>query len=354
MSRKIPSFGQLVAYMQDMDKSDTQYNIYRNLYGRKLADIEAEFLENSTLVYKRKNGVYLYHEILSITKSKTLDEKRQKEILRDLAYEYAQNRAPNNLIFGALHDDHEGHLHYHFCISSNAVGERKKTRLSKAQFDTFKKDMEQRVLTNYPELEQKAVINKQAGEKFSNKGAEVKRRTGKTPQRDALKQKLTDIFAQTYTKQDFFTAMSEAGLETYVRGKTIGVIDIAHSRKHRLKTLGLLDAFHTMSNRIQLDEASNKQQAQAEQHEQQAKSSKQSPHDSTKTQHDTASDTPKPTDSPQSSAVPEPKSNEQNKTEHTPSDAPSAIQAKRQAEIERLRSKQSKDQSNQQHKGTKP
>ncbi len=168
MSRKEPSFGQLVAYMQDIDKSETQYNIYQNIYGRKLEDIEAEFQENARLIRKRKNGVYLYHEILSISKNHQLDDKIQKEILREIAYEYAQKRAPNNLVFATLHDDHEEHLHYHFCISANALGDSKKTRMSKKQFDTFKKGMESRALEKYPELAQKVVINKQASEKLSN------------------------------------------------------------------------------------------------------------------------------------------------------------------------------------------
>ena len=44
--------------------------------------------------------------------------------------------------------------------------------------------MEARVLKNYPELEQRVVINQAAEEKLSNKGHERKRRTGKVPERD--------------------------------------------------------------------------------------------------------------------------------------------------------------------------
>ncbi len=253
MSRKDKSFGQLVAYMSDIAKSDEQYNIYHNIYSRKIEDIEQEFLQNAEYVPKRKNGVYMYHEILSISKAKHLSDS--KAILREIAYQYAKQRAGNNLIFATLHDDHEHHLHYHFLISSNAVGESKKTRLSKVQFDTFKKNLESRTLEHFPELEQKVIINKQAGEKLSRKGGERKRRTGKTPQRDIVKQKLETIFANSETKQGFFEAMSKAGFEIYVRGKTIGILDTAHNRKHRLKTLGLLSAFEVMSARIELDEA---------------------------------------------------------------------------------------------------
>ncbi len=154
MSRKVPSFGQLIDYMSDIDKADEKYNIYQNLYSRKNEDVEQEFKQNARTMFKRKNGVYLYHEILSITKTQNLEDKVQKEILRSVAYEYASKRAEHNLVFATLHDDHDEHLHYHFIISSNALGESKKTRMSKAQFDKFKKNLESRTLKKYPELEQ--------------------------------------------------------------------------------------------------------------------------------------------------------------------------------------------------------
>ena len=185
--------------------------------------------------------------------------------MRNIAYEYAQKRAAHNLIFAALHDDHDEHLHYHFIISANALGESKKTRMSKAQFDKFKKNLEARTLKQYPELEQRVIINKQSGEKLSNKGSEQKRRTGKTPQRDVLKEKLQTIFAQADSKQSFFDALDKENFEVYVRGKTIGILDNANNRKHRLKTLGILDEFEAMSTRIQLDEAASKQQEKANQ-----------------------------------------------------------------------------------------
>lgn len=258
MSRKEPSFGQLIDYMSDIDKSQTKYNVYQNLFARQNRAMEAEFLANAKLMRKRKNGNYLYHEILSITVAEQLSLDEQKARLRDIAYEYAKRRAPSNLIFGTLHDDHgDDHLHYHLLISANALGEAKKTRLSKAEFSKFKKELEQMVLTQYPELEQSVVINQEAGEKLSNKGAEQKRRTGKTPQRDAVKTKLVDIFSRCADKEAFFTALDDAGLSFYVRGKTIGVKDLSTGRNHRLKTLGMLEAFDDLSQRIEQQESAS-------------------------------------------------------------------------------------------------
>jgi len=257
MSRKEPSFGQLINYMSDIDKTDEQFNVYQNLYARKIEDLEQEFKENSQFVIKQKNGNYLYHEVLSITKAQKLETKQQKTILREIAYQYIQHRASKNMVYGCLHDDHEDHLHYHLLISANELGHSKKTRLSKSNFDQVKKLIEQRVLSQYPELEQKMVINKltnESMEKLSRKGAEQKRRTGKTPQRDKLKEKLKTLFEQAGSKEAFFSGLSSYNLEFYIRGKTIGVKDIENNRKHRIKTLGLMDEFQALSKRIELDQ----------------------------------------------------------------------------------------------------
>lgn len=255
MSRKEPSFGQLINYMGDIEKSDEQYNVYQNLFSRKHDDLEAEFQQNASHIPKRKNGVYMYHEILSIQVGDKIERKAQKGILRDIAQEYVRARAARNLAFGTLHDDHDEHLHYHLLISSNAAGESKKTRLSKAEFDRFKKSMEKLVLDNYPELDQKVVINREAGEKLSQSGAERKRRTGETPKRDEKKAKLESIFENASDKQDLFEKLSAAGMEFYARGKTLGVKDLESGRKHRLKTLGLLDSFEKLSDRVELAES---------------------------------------------------------------------------------------------------
>lgn len=253
MSRKEPSFGQLAEYMSDIDKSDTQYNVYQNLYARSIEELKSEFMHNARYMSKRQNGNYMYHEILSVTKSTHLDETKQKQMLRDIAYQYAQKRAKHNLVFGTLHDDHEHHLHYHFMISANALGASRRTRLSKSTFSHCKKDMEVFVLTQYPQLEQQVVMGKKAKEKLSHKGSEQKRRTGATPQRDILKERLQTIFEQSQTKQQFFDALNKAQLSFYIRGKTIGVTDQQHNRNYRLKTLGLLEDFHAASERIQLN-----------------------------------------------------------------------------------------------------
>jgi hypothetical protein len=326
MSRKQATYSQLVDYFED-GRQDEKYNIYHNVYSTDAEKIKEEFHENAAFLSKRKNGVYMYHEILSITKTRNLTEERQKEILRDIGLDYVRNRAKNNLVFGVLHVDKEDNLHYHFMISSNEIQSEKKHRLSKDEFSTFKKYLEQKVLTKYPELEQKKLINKEPrpgkefGEKLSNKGAELKRRTGKTDQRDNVKERLKTVFSGSKTKADFFNALEAERLSIYVHGNTIGILDKDTERKHRLKTLGMLDEFNAVSQIIEKAETGkedlkadtnkfSKERVNTGRYRQQEQQSEAKPTGETKTEKETGKKTnhgfgQPPTDEPYQDPEPE-------------------------------------------------
>ena len=275
MARKTPSFGQLINYMSDIKKSDEKHIIHQNLYSKQTDQIEQEYLKNATYIPKRKNGNYMYHEILSINKAQKLETEKQKEILRSIAYHYIQKRAPTNLVFGTLHDDHSEHLHYHLLISANSSGESKKTRLSKIQFDKIKKQTEIWVLKNYPELEQKKLLNKE--EERQNTKTETQKQ--KKPERNKsskanIKIKVQEILNQCKSKQEFFTALKEAKLEYYLRGNTPGVKDLETQKKHRLKTMGILEEFQNLpetqkpeTNKEEFETAKEEIQSQEEKHQ---------------------------------------------------------------------------------------
>lgn len=250
MSRKEPTFGQLLDYM-NREASDDRYSLRHNSFARKERELEKEFKHNASRLRARKNGVFLYHEILSITKTKQLSDHELKDALRRIAAEYIQARAPNNLVYGVVHDDHAHHLHYHLMISANEAGESTRTRLSKADFQNIKIELERRVLSEFPQLEQKVAIEKETGERLSARGAELKRRTGETPERDSVKETIRDIFADSLDKAELFARLRDANLNLYVRGKNIGIIHEGSKRKYRLNRLGLQERFETLSNRIE-------------------------------------------------------------------------------------------------------
>ena len=261
MSRKSATFGQLLNYMED-GRHDKRFTIDQNVFSRDKDKVKEAFEYNASFFNlfnkKLKDGVYMYHDIISITKNNELTEERQKECLREIVLEYISKRAENNLVYAVLHTDKADNLHYHIMISSNEVEKENKHRLSKFEYDKIKKELESHVLEKYPELKQAKIINKPATEKLSNKGAELKRRTGKTPQRESVKERLKTIFDSAKTKQEFFEQLEKHKLEIYVRGKTISVLDKENNRKHRLKTLGMLDDFNRMSDLLEKVEPQQK------------------------------------------------------------------------------------------------
>ncbi len=246
MSRKEPTFGQLASYMAS-EKSDGRYDIHHHCYARNHEDIVSEFTENSELLRQRKNGNYLYHDIISISADETTDRTILKEGLRDIALKYVEARCPKNMVYGCLHEDHEKHLHYHLMVSANEKGESNRLRLTKKKFDQVKRELETHVLKHYPQLKQKEVITAVSqNEKMSVKGDAMKRRTGSLPQREEVCQTVREAMSQTSSMDNFCFFLNERGYDFYVRGKNFGV-KVTHengkTKSYRFSTLGLHEAF---------------------------------------------------------------------------------------------------------------
>lgn len=238
MSRKVPSFGQLIGYI-DRDEGQEQWRIRHNVMGRDPERIRAEFERNGDLLQRRKNGVYLYHEIISITRAEGLSADEQKRRLRDIAETYIAARCPDNMVFGGLHQDKDHSFHYHLMISANRAGEAKRLRLSKGQFREIQVQLERHVLQTMPELEQKVAIDKRADHRKSRGEAELERRTGKTPKKDQVRARVLEALESAQDRDSLMEALGRNDLELYVRGKTLGVTDHETGKNHRLKTLDL-------------------------------------------------------------------------------------------------------------------
>jgi hypothetical protein len=238
MSRKVPSFGQLIGYI-DRDEGQERWRIRHNVMARDPDRIRGEFEQNGALLSKRKNGVYLYHEIISITRARGLSEEEQKARLQEIAETYVASRCPDNLVYGGLHQDKEHSFHYHLMISANRAGDSRRLRLSKAQFREVQVQLERHVLQAMPELEQKVAIDKRAERRKSRSEAELERRTGEVPKKDQLRARVREALEDASDRDALLQALGRSELELYVRGKTLGVIDLETGAKHRLKTLDL-------------------------------------------------------------------------------------------------------------------
>ncbi len=258
MSRKTASFSQIIDYMhKEASAKDEQYAFYHNVYPRRTEQIKRDFQANAEHLPNRKNGVYLYHEVISLTRAKNLNPERQKEILNEVVADYLSKRAPDCMGYGIIHDDKAHNIHAHLVISSNIIDSPKRHRLAKSKFDTIKKEAEKRVLEKYPEMEQELAINKKKSKsKVSNKEAELKRRGGRTSQKDKIHEQLSDIFQTAKSKEELFSFLSENGLAmSYRKGYSEPRFGKADSKKHfRLKTLGLDTEYAQLADSLNMEE----------------------------------------------------------------------------------------------------
>lgn len=248
MSRKQRSFSQLFTYMKKGSSQSSEFDFFsKNLYSNNEKDITDEFLRNARLLKARANGNYLFHEVISLTKSKQLTIEQEKERLFDIVRLYTEKRCNNNLVAGFCHDEKSNNIHFHLMISSNEIGEYKNQRLTKFEFDHVKKTTEKHVIDKYPELEQDVIINAKESQrkaKQSNRAGELKRKGGRLDKKEKITNTLRDIFTKSRSMNELFTHLSDQEIEMYNRGKTIGFITLHDNKKYRLKTLGLEEAFH--------------------------------------------------------------------------------------------------------------
>jgi len=197
---------------------------------------------------KAKGKNYLYHEIISLNPN-TLPLQEQQHILSDVVTKYISLRAKNHLVFTALHTDKE-HTHIHLMISANVCEGTKRVRLSKKDFNSIQKELEQYIITTYPQLGASKHYNKDLQRLKSKK--------------ELLKSSLEDLFNKSTSKEHFKTLAEELKLAFYTRGKTVGVI--SEGKKYRLKTLGLLAEYESMVQRLAQEktEAKKQQETKAE------------------------------------------------------------------------------------------
>jgi hypothetical protein len=250
MARKDPSYAQLARYIE-AGAAVGNPRLYQSLGTTNARAVAVAFEKNGQRLRTRSNGVCVYHEIISITRARSLPVEEQKQLLLGIARAYLTRRAPKCLAFGALHSDKASNLHFHLMISAN-IEDGTRHRLSRAEFVAIQRDLERRVLEQYPELEQSVAINKRSARKQSSRAEGLERRTGQLPEKQSVAQRLRGVLAHAGSEEEFHGLLSEARLTIYVRGKNIGVVDDETGRKHRLTTLDLIEPFKAMTARIEV------------------------------------------------------------------------------------------------------
>jgi len=253
------SFQQLYDYITRDDGCDQRFSFTQNFILDDRASILKEFARNAEFIPRRKNGNYLYHEILSFTRSTQLSEQQQLEIIRNIAMQYSQTRAKNCLVFGGVHTDKDNQLHVHLMVSANQLEQSKKHSLSTSAFDQIKRNAEARVLEKYPEMEQERLINQSVDEKIAKRSqAEhaYQKRTGKKSDKQIFTELVEEIMNQSNSDDEFKSILEHHGIDYKYKPANITLTNPNTASKrntHRIKSLGLQGAYEQMIERGELD-----------------------------------------------------------------------------------------------------
>lgn len=184
-----------------------------------------QFKENDLAFRKvRKNGVVLYHEVLSFSANDR--EKLTPAIIEDLVREYLDLRAPGALAFGSTHL-RESHIHVHLCISGNNYRSSKATRLEKEDFINIRKSLEEYQKIKYPELTHSIAY-----------GERTQQRKNKRELLERITSTSQWLLEQASDTEDLRKGLEMEGLELYYyKGEPVGVkVD---NQKFRFRRLGL-------------------------------------------------------------------------------------------------------------------
>jgi hypothetical protein len=252
MSRKEASFRQLIEYMEkDQGEVAFGHNLCGDPFGRR-EDVILEFERNAAKLRSRKNGNTLYHEVISLEAGTKLRKEEIVRILGQIGLEYVSRRAPHQMALGIVHTDAK-HIHLHICLSANAVGKDRPERLSKKAFADIQKEMEKVVRERWAELSQSSVYGKERkAERLKTTSAEqeMRKRTGEPSRKEDIKVRVHGIFQRAGSPEELVSLLRAEGLEFYQRGKTVGLVESATGRKHRLSTLGVGEHYEATISRL--------------------------------------------------------------------------------------------------------
>lgn len=250
MARKTVSFGQLLDYINAPAEKGPAFlhNFGPAAEGRSA--LEAELLDNSRYLPSRRNGNVLYHEILSFS---DLDRSRiSPAILEDLTRVYLSLRAPSALAYARAHFN-TSCPHVHLLISANDLGSSRRKRLTRAEFERIKRDLERYQRAHYPTLVHSIVHSpdkqlarprrrRKEGERAQRERSQGKR----TPTRkEELRALILCAITEAPSGEELLVLLAGAGIRLHCRGKRVTIEDSSRSpaRRYRLKTLGLEEPF---------------------------------------------------------------------------------------------------------------
>jgi hypothetical protein len=235
-SRRRATWRQLLNYMEE-GTNDRSLVLTHNVRGNSVEAWVGEFLETEDArLTRRTDSVTLYHEVMSFHDEDTNAITQEK--LEDLTLQYINLRAEKGLVVAVSHHNRD-HVHVHFCISGVEHSTGKSMRMSQSQFTAVKRSMQTYQQQRYPEIAKSIADHGRKARQVRNEPEYLmKQRTEQPSKREMLAEQLRTLFEQSRSCERFAKALSEHGMELYLRnGRPQGVL--ADGMKYRLSSIGI-------------------------------------------------------------------------------------------------------------------
>ncbi len=257
LSRRSRSFEPLLRYMVQ-GQSQPQFITHNlNPSSRSLKTIAQEFYQNARFCKARKNGIFLYHEILSFDPEDSL--VLTETALRELTLRYLKLRAPQAKAVAVVHTDTDC-THVHMMISANEVGRSKKLHVSQQRYFSIRRELEAFQKERFPELKHSLVFEHGERTQKVNGQSEVSLPKQSISQslkgtsnvlvsrKEEIQAVIIDCLEKAETEAELRSKLQKSGLQLYRRGKTYGVRDLlditrGKPKVYRLKKLGVIERF---------------------------------------------------------------------------------------------------------------
>jgi len=201
--------------------------------------ISDQFQENEKhRVHQRKNSVKVHMEILSFHPDDSEKLKNRNDILEKIARKYISLRSNLAMCVATVHRDTK-HTHLHFVFSGVEWRSGKSTRLSKAEFQKIKLDMEAFQKSRFPQLSRSEIDHNPSKKKrqhlIKDPECQMKLR-GVVSDKERLVTALEKAYVEATSEKNFYSLLKKEGFELYHRGgRQAGVV---LKRQFRFRTLG--------------------------------------------------------------------------------------------------------------------
>jgi hypothetical protein len=215
------------------DKEEATIILRHNIRSRKIENIIEEFKTNEAFrVYKRKDSVIIYHDIISFAPQN--QKAVTTDILKAFAKKYTAVRAPNTLALVVAHRGKTSHTHLHAVVAGVTLNGLS-SRISKAKFKNVKLELE-RFQEQYPQLAQSAIEHIKPVRQAQIKSAERFKQSRQT-NKETMYTILEEAHTKALSEDDFLHQLRTKQYEPYYRNNKLqGVISLG--QKYRFSRIG--------------------------------------------------------------------------------------------------------------------